>query len=535
MSEHLSHHYLDRTATRYPQKMAVTNGRIAVTFGELATATDQLGCLLVKLGSSRGERVVYFLERSLDCIIATVGILKSGAAYVPLDRKTPAARWQRIIQDAAPRAIICNSATLKETLERIVELDIHPRIVCLDSRASQSESDAQLFFREEIQAASGVLASEGSLDDIAYVLYTSGSTGVPKGVMITHGNIRNYIDWATSYFNITAEDRILATAPFYFDMSTFDIFCFLASGATLCLATDDLLLFPEKLVRFMEQEKVTLWKGVSSLLMYMCRAGVVRPGRMPTLRTVIFAGEPLDAQYLAKWMETLPEKSYFNGYGPTEATGVSLCYRVDHIPKSGQPIPIGRPCKGAQVVLVGDDGFPVGSNEIGELCIGGPCLAKGYLNDIEKTQRYFTPPPPGYKDLGNRVYHTGDLVRQMSDGNYVFISRKDHQVKWMGYRIELAEIETNLMAHPQVRDAVVLLATAANDGLTELVAFLEADGNVEPSAMALFLGKRLPPYMIPKRFIQMTSIPRNDRGKIARDEILEWYLRSQEKNHARVL
>ena len=535
MSEHLSHHYLDHTAMRYPQKTAVTDGRTAVTFGELATATDQLGCLLVELGISRGERVVCFLRRTIDCIIATVGILKSGTAYVPLDQKTPAARWQRIVQDAAPRAIICNLATLRQTLERIVELDIHPHIVCLDCRASQSESNAQLFFREEIQAASGVLPSEGSLDDIAYVLYTSGSTGAPKGVMVTHGNIRNYIDWATSYFNITSEDRILGTAPFYFDMSTFDIFCFLASGATLCLATDDSLLFPENLARFMEQEKVTLWKGVSSLLMYMCRAGVVRPGRMPTLRTVIFAGEPLDAQYLAKWMDTFPEKSYFNGYGPTEATGVSLCYRVDHIPEPGESIPIGRPCKGAQVVLVGDDGISVGSNETGELCISGPCLAKGYLNDIEKTQRYFTPPPPGCNNLGDLVYHTGDLVRQTDDGNYVFISRKDHQVKWMGYRIELGEIETNLMAHPQVRGAVVLLASAANEGLTELVAFFEADGNIKPSTIARFLGQRIPPYMIPKRFIQMDSIPRNDRGKIARDEILERYLRSEEKNHARVL
>jgi len=318
-------------------------------------------------------------------------------------------------------------------------------------------------------------------------------------------------------------------------MSTFDIFCFLASGATLCLATENLLLFPENLVRFMEQEKVTIWKGVSSLLMYLCRADVLKPGRLPTLHTVIFAGETLDAQYLAKWMETFPEKKFFNGYGPTEATGVSLCYRVDHIPEPGQPIPIGRPCKGAQVVLVGDDGFPVGPNEIGELCISGPCLAKGYLNEPEKTQRVFTSPPPGCNNLGDLVYHTGDLVRQIGDGNYVFISRKDHQVKWMGYRIELAEIEANLLAHPGVRGAVVLLASSATEGLTELVAFYEAEGNIEPSVIARHLRHRIPPYMIPKRFIQIKSIPRNDRGKIAREEILEWYLSSEERNRAGIL
>jgi acyl-coenzyme A synthetase/AMP-(fatty) acid ligase len=295
-----------------------------------------------------------------------------------------------------------------------------------------------------------------------------------------------------------------------------------------------MLLFPEKLVRFMEEEKVTIWKGVSSLLMYMCRTRVVRPGRIPTLRTVIFAGESLDAQYLAQWMEAFPEKSFYNGYGPTEATGISLCYHVDRIPEPGQPIPIGRPCKGAQVVLVREDGFPTGPNEYGELCISGSCLAKGYLNDSEKTKSCFMPPPPGCESLGDLFYHTGDLARLTNDGNYVFIARKDHQIKWMGYRIEPAEIETNLMAYPKIRDAVVLLASVNKEGLTELTAFFEADEKLDPSTIAQFLAGRLPTYMIPKKLIQMEAIPRNDRGKIARDEILEWYLRSKEEDCAAV-
>lgn len=535
MNERLIFHDFHCLAAYYSQKTAVTDGRNSLTFSDLDVASDQLGRLLVGLGVSHGDRVVYFIKRGIECIVATVGILKSGAAYVPVDPKMPVARWRQIIQDATPQAIICNSITLEETLDRVVGLDIPSHIICLDPRPSGFESNPLILFQEEMQAASGSLPNDGNPDDIAYVLYTSGSTGVPKGVMITYGNVRNYIDWAISYFNITAEDRILGTAPFYFDMSTFDIFCSLASGATLCLATNDILLFPKKLVRFMEQEKVTLWKGISSLLMYMCHAQVVEPGHMPSLRTVIFAGEPLDAQYLAKWMEAFPGISFFNGYGPTEATGISLCYHVDHIPEPGQPIPIGRPCKGAQVVVVGEDGLPVGPEEMGELCIAGPCLAKGYLNDVEKTQRCFTQPPPGCESLGNRLYHTGDLVRQTGDGNYVFISRKDHQVKWMGYRIELAEIESNLRVHPHVRDAAVLLTSLSNEGLTELTAFFEAEETLKPAVIAQFLRSRLPPYMIPKRFIQMQVIPRNDRGKIARGEILEWYMRSNKENHAAVL
>jgi amino acid adenylation domain-containing protein len=534
MKEPLSHHYLDRTAMLWPQQTAITDGRAALTFGELASLTDRLGCLLAGLGVARGDRVAYLLKRSIECLVATVGTLKSGASYVPLDQRAPAPRWQRILRDAEPRAIICNSATLEAILEGVAALDFVPAVVCLDPRPPGHEALAPVVFREEIQAAAGAPPSGGSPDDPAYVLYTSGSTGAPKGVVITHANIRNYIDWAAGYFGITAEDRILGTAPFYFDMSTFDVFCSLATGATLCLATEELLLFPENLVRFMEREKVTLWKGVSSLLMYLSRAGVLRPGRMPTLRTVIFAGEPLNAQYLARWMEIFPEKRFYNGYGPTEATGISLCYRVDRIPELGQPIPIGRPVKGALVVLLGDNGTPVCGDEVGELCIAGPGLATGYLNDIEKTQCAFTPPPAWCAGLGDRIYHSGDLARQLPSGDYVFVARKDHQIKWMGYRIELSEIEANLLAHPQIRDAAVVLAAASESDLLELVAFYEADGELAPTSLAPFLRLRLPPYMMPRRFVRVARMPRNDRGKIARDELLDRDLRPIEAGHARV-
>jgi amino acid adenylation domain-containing protein len=529
MRIHLAQQYLESAALQRLGEVAVTDGRTKLTFGELATASDHLACFLVAVGVSRGDRIVYFLKRSPDCVTATLGILKTGAAYVPVDPKTPAERFQRIVQDAAPRIILCDGTTLAETLDLVATLAAPPQVACLSARAAHVGAGRGVFFREEIEAATGTsLQPEGSLDDVAYVLYTSGSTGFPKGVMVTHGNIRNYIDWAISYFGITAQDRILGTAPFHFDMSTFDIFSSLAAGATFCVATEEHLLFPENLVRFIEGEGITIWKAVSSLLMYLCRAGVVRPGRMPSLRTVIFAGEALHPQYLAMWMECLPEKKYFNAYGPTEATGISLCHQVNHVPDSDQPIPIGRPCKGASIAVVGENGLPVGPGEIGELCIAGPGIAKGYLNDPEKTQRHFAASLPGCA-LGERVYWTGDLVRQTPDGDYVFVSRKDHQVKWMGYRIELAEIETNLLAHPQVKDAAVLLASSGNDELAELVAFFEAEGTVGFSELTQFLQKRIPPYMIPKRYIRMDSFPRNDRGKVAREEILRRYSADQRK------
>lgn len=525
MDRILVHHYLEHTAKLYPQKTAISDGRRIITFHELSIESDRLAKCLVGLGVSREERVVYFLPRSSDCILATLGILKAGAAYIPLDQKTPFERWRQIIVDAAPKAIICDHTTLIESLERIKTLELCPAIICLGPReALPGFPEHEVFFYEDIDSFSEVsLTREASLDDIAYVLYTSGSTGSPKGVMITHRNIRNYVDWAVDYFQITQDDRLLGTAPFYFDMSTFDIFCFLATGATFCLAMESLLLFPEKLVRFMEAEKVTLWKGVSSLLMYMCRAGVLRAGRLRSLRTVIFAGEPLDAKYLATWMETFPEKSFFNGYGPTEATGVSVCYHVKQVPEPGQPIPIGRPCKGAKVILIDDNELPVAPGQVGELCIAGECLARGYLNDPEKTRKNFTSPPSGCSSVGDRIYRTGDLVRETSSGDLVFVSRKDFQVKWMGYRIELGEIETNLMAHPYIRDAAVLLAGTGSGGLTELAAFFESETDVSVTGLVQFMEGRVPPYMIPKRFVRMEMLPRNDRGKISRAAILQLY------------
>ncbi len=532
MSERLAHHYLNDTAVLYSEKIAVTDGRSTLTFGELAASSDRLAHFLIMLGVSRGDHVAYFLKRSSECITATAGILKAGAAYIPLDQKTPPERWRQIIEDAAPGVVLCDHHTLEETLERSGTLTIPLSVVCLGPHEDRFKSREKVYYREDIEYTTGLPSfPEGSPDDVAYILYTSGSTGSPKGVMVTHSNIRNYIDWATSYFQITSEDRILGTAPFYFDMSTFDIFCILASGATLYIATEEILLFPERLVRLIESNGVTLWKGISSLLMYMSRAGVVRPGRMPSLRTIIFAGEPLAAQYLADWMKNLPDISFFNGYGPTEATGVSLCYRVDHIPEPNQPIPIGQPCKDARVAVVGEDGLPVNPGEVGELCIAGPCLAKGYLNDPEKTQSCFTSPPPG-SGLDDRVYWTGDLVRQTPEGDYVFVSRKDYQVKWMGYRIELAEIETNLSSHPQVRDVAVLLVPSGSEGLTELAAFIESEDDIDFSDLRNYLEQRVPPYMIPKRFKRVDSLPRNDRGKIDREEILRGYSVSENKLNA---
>jgi len=524
MDSLLVHDYLEKTVKNHPHNTAITDGKKSFSFQELDAKSDRLAGLLSDHGVTRGDRVVYYMDRRLECLTATLAILKAGGIYIPLDSKTPQGRLSQIIEDSKPKVILCDIKTVQKAIELKSKLtNQNFALISIDQYNCEDKLTEKIFFWEDVVSAHPIKCNiYGKPDDVAYILYTSGSTGDPKGVMVTHRNIRNYIDWSVHYFNITDADHILCTAPFYFDMSTFDIFCALSAGATLHLATGFKLLFPEHLARYIEDEQITVWKGVSSLLMYMCRAGVVTSERMATLQTVIFAGEPLAAQYLAAWMEAFPKVNFYNGYGPTEATGLSLCHHVQTIPAPGQKIPIGVPCKGARVVILDDADHPVSPGEIGELCISGDCLAKGYFNDPEKTSRLFTSPPPGL-GMEPRMYRTGDLVQETPSGDYVFITRKDQQVKWMGYRIELGEIETKLLSHPDVKDAAVILVENNETNLSQLVAFFESAESILPQTLSQHLDKILPPYMVPKIFIQMECLPRNDRGKIARKNILDWY------------
>jgi acyl-coenzyme A synthetase/AMP-(fatty) acid ligase len=280
------------------------------------------------------------------------------------------------------------------------------------------------------------------------------------------------------------------------------------------LQFETMTLFPEKLVGFIEEQRVTTWKGVSSLLMYMARAGVLRPGRMPALRQILFAGEVLPTRYLVEWMTSFPDKIFYNAYGPTEATGVSICYRVESIPDATDTsIPIGRPRDGTRVLLLDENHSEVAPGNIGEICLAGAGLARGYLSDEAKTSESFVQVPQ--VRIGDRVYLTGDLGRLRPDGNLEYVGRKDRQLKFLGYRIEAGEVEKALMTIPDIKDtAVHLVESKLTTGMMELVAYWEADAEIDVPFVSDELKKLLPPYMIPKRFIRVDKMPRCSRGKL---------------------
>lgn len=512
-------HELDQWAVQTPTKTAVHDGRVALTYAELAERSNRLGHALHSLEVGAQDRVVFCLSRSVHCLTALLGILRAGAVYVPIDPKSPSERTRSILCDCAPRAVICDATSLP-LVKNVVGADLP--IICLGG--AQADAGANALDQAWVDRYSATrLAPEVADDDLAYILYTSGSTGQPKGVMIYHKNIRSYIDWAVRRFDIKESERILCTAPLHFDMSTFDVFSTLRSGATLFIATDALTLFPEKLVAFMERHEVTLWKGISSLLMYLARAGVLRPGRLPALRQILYGGESLATRWLIQWMEAFPEKTFFNVYGPTEATGISLFHQLEEMPKSPQElIPIGRPCDDTYVYLLGNDLAPVAAGEIGELFIGGAGLGRGYLNAPDKTTQAFLADP---LRPGARIYRTGDLARRRADGSYEFAGRADHQVKIMGYRIELGEIEHALAALPGVHDVAVAALPAGDQDLRELVAFIEGELNADTAAAFEQLKQQLPVYMIPRRLCNVARLPRCERGKVDRKalQLLEFH------------
>lgn len=500
MPSTLAQHYLHSSFRDHPDRVALFDGQRRITYAQLGSLAARLGNLLIDRGVAPGDHVLLCLDRGASSVVAMMGTLEAGATYVPVDAKAPVARWRAVAGDCRPAAVIVDDRTEAGVGEALGDVLRGAPLLHIGRLDGGDDTPPEPLARE---------------DDSAYVLYTSGSTGQPKGVMISHRNIRAYIDWAVDCFGITADDVVLSTAPFHFDMSVFDVYCALAAGAQLCVATDGLLLFPPKLMEFMEGEGVTVWKGVSSLLMYLARANVLTPDRLPTLRHVLFGGETLPTEYLMRWMEVYPDRTYTNAFGPTEATGISLFHVMPARPAdAGERIPIGTPCPGTEAHLLDDDLRAVEPGEVGELCLGGPCLSQGYLGDETKTRRAFVADWTDGVVSPRRIYRTGDLAWRRDDGVYEFAGRKDRQVKVMGYRVELAEVEHAIRSVDAVQDAAVVLTRDPRTGIDELVAVYEASAELEARTLIAGLKDRLPPYMVPRRALRVRGLPRGDRGKV---------------------
>jgi amino acid adenylation domain-containing protein len=447
--------------------------------------------------------------------------------YVPLDTGSPGVRLARMVRMAEPRLLLA-AGTVAVLLEELLDAEGVDRdlpVGWLDASVRASGAGRIAFTREDVETQQSVAANPRiGLDAPAYLLFTSGSTGVPKGVVITHANVEHFLRWAVDYFELSQLDRLSAHPPLHFDLSVFDIFGAFAAGAELHLVPPETSLLPNKVAEFIRESQLTQWFSVPSVLSYMAKFDVVRPGDFPSLRRVIWCGEVLPTPALRYWMTRLPHVRFTNLYGPTETTIASSYFTVPQCPDDDQyEIPIGTPCVGEELLVLDErlDEAPRGT--VGELYIGGVGLSPGYWREPQKTESVFVHGPTGEE---RRIYRTGDLAKVGPDGQVYFLGRADSQIKSRGYRIELGEIEHALHGIGWLHEvAVVAVPSSGFEGTTICCAYVPGPGNsVSPAQLRTHLAQVLPSYMLPARWLELDRLPKNANGKVDRPGIREMFL-----------
>ncbi|HEX2030313.1 MAG TPA: amino acid adenylation domain-containing protein [Actinomycetota bacterium] len=520
MRPYLLHHLLHASAGSHPEAPAVVDGERTLSYADLERRSNQLAQLLREQGVRRGDRVGLYLEKSAASVVGIYGAMKAGAAYVPIDPRAPVARASYIAGNCGIRALVTageKAGTWAQLLhgESPIEALVLPGE---DAPDADIPRRVPVFGREAVDGQPAEPPGVPVVDqDLAYILYTSGSTGDPKGVMLSHRNAMTFVEWAADLVAVRPEDRLSSHAPLHFDLSIFDLFAAALGGASVHLVPPETSVFPVEVVRFIEGHGITVWYSVPSILSMLTLRGGLGPGALPTLRTVVFAGEVFPTKYLRELMRLVPHAEFLNLYGPTE-TNVCTWYRVPDIPEDQtEPIPIGRAIDNLEVFAVTDDGRLASPGEVGELHVRGGGVMQGYWGDPERTSRVLIANPFG-GEVRDPVYRTGDLVREDEDGNYRFLGRRDSQIKSRGYRIELGEIEAALNGHPSIVECAVV---AVPDELitNRIEAYVVVRDGVDAAHLIRFCSERLPSYMIPQRFRFSDTLPKTSTGKIDRQAL----------------
>lgn len=524
---YLLNQLLSEAAGVAPGREAVRCSGRSMTYAELDAASSALANALLEGGVCPGDRVGLLLPKRVETIAALYGVLKAGAAYVPLDPRAPVARAAVVAADCTVSAVISSPTRAAQLVAGLAGHGHRPRLAVLvdgdEPAGARSTPEVtapdcpSVSFAEVIETGDADDPATGAIEsDLAYILYTSGSTGVPKGVMLTHRNALTFVEWCAARIGIGPDDRVSNHAPLHFDLSVFDLYVAALGRSTLVLVPEEEAYMAPSLARLIAEERITVWYSVPSALMMLTRLRP-DPAGLSSLRAVVFAGEVYPTGRLRELRALLPRVDMWNLYGPTE-TNVCTYYRVEALPEDDDgTIPIGRACGNSEVFALREDGSVAAPGEEGELLVRGPTVMKGYWNRPDRTREVLIPDPrPG--SLGDPVYRTGDLVRLREDGDYDFLGRRDHQIKSRGYRIELGEVESALNAHASVV-AAAAVAVPHEEWGKAIVAFVELrDGEVlTESEVKRHVATRLPRYMVPARVQAIGRMPRTSTGKLDRE------------------
>lgn len=478
------------------------------TYGDLNRWVDSLASLLLSRGCRRGDVIAIGHNKRPLSYALMLAALRLGVAYVNIDVASPVARSSSILGVSGASLLLYDDSSFTQSMEELATNHGCELLFLSEENlptVSSSELDEQHHFMELVDGAC-----------IAYIMFTSGSTGVPKGVAVTHQNVLHFIAWGHSRFGITDQDNFANLSPMYFDNSVFDFYVGLFSGASLSPITRNLLTSPYELVPHVGKMGCTIWFSVPSLLIYLMAMKALNPSTLPSLRAIVFGGEGYPKVELQKLYRLFsPQASLVNVYGPTECTCICSAYtisEVDFEDLSGLP-PLGHLNPNFDYCILDDLDRDAQS---GELCLIGPNVAAGYFNETERTSLAFkTLTDP--RRFMKRMYRTGDLVREEA-GILHFIGRKDNQIKHMGYRIELEEIEHALVKLKEVNQAAVIYhRTHAAYG--KLIGFVACGEVVEEKALLAGLARLLPDYMVPSRLIVMPKLPKNPNGKVDRQQL----------------
>jgi amino acid adenylation domain-containing protein len=502
--------FLNHSAQKRPDHLAVEEAEYAITYAELDALSDRVRNRLWQAGVRARDRVGVYMHKSIDAVASIFGILKAGATYVPVDPLAPASRNAYIFNNCSVHTAIVEDRFVDGLRSEMAQLGEVPAFVSIAGTGGGKPLDDALR-KGGPNAASVDFSTAPTSADLAYILYTSGSTGRPKGVMLSHRNGTSFVDWCSDALDPRTDDRFSSHAPFHFDLSILDIYVPIKHGATLVLISEEVGKDPVRLARYVSEKRISVWYSTPSILSLLAQFGDLPSHDYSALRTVLFAGEVFPVKHLRALQALLPDRRYFNLYGPTE-TNVCTYYEVpSRIPADRvEPFPIGQVCSHLRGKVVDEQGQIVDDQEEGELCISGPGVTQGYWKLPEQTQRAFLT-----ETTDGHWYKTGDLVIQDAAGNYLYRGRRDRMIKKRGYRVELGEIESCLYRHPSVKEAAAIAITDEENGV-RVKAFLSTHDGGRLSLIALkqFCSEHLPPYMVPDLVSFQVALPKTSTDKI---------------------